>query len=1318
MTLIDFKKIYEEEFLKLNAKQKEAVKTVEGPVMVIAGPGTGKTQILSRRVANILLNYDTNPEEIVCLTYTEAGASEMLDRLENLLGEHGRNVRVSTIHSFCSALILDNPDYFENQPKVISTAIKYELLKEAMDENTKEDDILYKNSRDRYSSKEELLYLFSRMKRQSLDKNDIKNEVDEYLKAIELSVQGDDLYKKFKYQRAVAKKNIMAGDLKPEFEKEKQKLKKMLNGSEIIEKYREKLADKNYFDFDDMILWTKELLENNHGLQQTISKGIKYLFVDEFQDTSVLQNELVDLLVVGKEKPNIFVVGDDDQSIYRFQGVSATNIEDFGIKYQPKEIVLEENYRSSQVIIDAAKQLISNNPRKDKQLIASGNNKYYAPKLPILTKYETDLDERIGVLNEVKELIDNGVTPADIGVIYGRNDEGKKLANLFRENGIPVNIKINESLFEDPFFKKLYALLKYVNKPYSTISDLRKILYFDFFNIPIEDLVAMRNIQEVKDVSFSKGIKFYKELEKLRKKLSNSKQYISPMYILQQIVKVLEIDVYIMKSKEKYHLVSVLTSLYEFMLNEMLIKPKLSLAVFLDCIAGLKEMNVDIPINELETSPDNCVNLMTAHGSKGLEFDYVFMVKCNDSKIATWPGGKSNKNIFSYPPSLNFKEENENELDEQEKRRLFYVAMTRAKKELNFSYSAKNPKTKFIAELGDYYIESNPNLKTSQNIKKSIIVPSLTKEEIKEIATNFSLSVSSLNSFLKCPLSFYFNKVLKHHSDGNEAMTFGSIVHEILEGIYVSDKNDSQELTLKSVISKIEAVQLFKEVFEQKSCDLPSDRARNYNYLRLLSIIENLYNANYFKPGILAIEKNIKNIKLGDIKNTTVDLSEVANFEINGKIDKIEVDGDIVRVIDYKTGNYEKSEKKLVGPNDDLPEGGDYWRQAVFYYILTTNSNIDLTGKKLVIQYVFVENENNPNGFSVTPDIEITEKDVDIVLDQIKAVLIKIKDGDYICGCGVFKKNENPNNVYVYPCDYCAKVTLNSEPLLDNRQAIEVASYKQAIKSFKSLSVSVLNRFLDCSNSFYFDNVLQLTTVAGLKLASKEYASKVEVKHAPTGPVFGTVMHETMESIYKKNLNLDEALAVFDKSLSTHEVNIIDTMDVKDMKVYGYKLLENLFESYIPNSCKNVQLEKEIYVTLENNLPINGIIDKLEFDGDIIRVVDYKTGSAQHGIEELEVGRNYWRQAVYYNILLEENPEIVTSGKTIETRYIFLDDDTQESGYSIHDVIVTDEDIATVKQQIQEFWTSIRTGEYSCSCEKDDCDFCRLSEFVNLESFA
>ena len=131
----DFKEFYEQEYKKLNERQKKAVDTVEGPVMVIAGPGTGKTQILSRRVANILINYHTSPGEIVCLTYTEAGASEMLDRLEGLIGEEGRKVRVSTIHAFCSELILENSDLFGEEPIVITTAAKYEILKDSIDEH-------------------------------------------------------------------------------------------------------------------------------------------------------------------------------------------------------------------------------------------------------------------------------------------------------------------------------------------------------------------------------------------------------------------------------------------------------------------------------------------------------------------------------------------------------------------------------------------------------------------------------------------------------------------------------------------------------------------------------------------------------------------------------------------------------------------------------------------------------------------------------------------------------------------------------------------------------------------------------------------------------------------------------------------------------------------------------------------------------------------------------------------------------------------------------------------------------------------------------
>ena len=262
-----------------------------------------------------------------------------------------------------------------------------------------------------------------------------------------------------------------------------------------------------------------------------------------------------------------------------------------------------------------------------------------------------------------------------------------------------------------------------------------------------------------------------------------------------------------------------------------------------------------------------------------------------------------------------------------------------------------------------------------------------------------------------------------------------------------------------------------------------------------------------------------------------------------------------------------------------------------------------------------------------------------------------------------------------------------------------------------------MNRFLSCPKSVYFDDVLQLSQPSGLSAGTKEKAAKVTVKHAPTGPVFGTAIHETMEQIYKEDLQLKEAIEYYDNSLRSHQEEIIDTMSVEELKEYGYRLLTNLFEHYIPNSLKgkNVYLEKELRVKLGDKYSINGIIDKLEFDNDLIRVVDYKTGSAQRGVEELAVGRDYWRQAVFYNILLENSSEIDTTGKRIETQYIFLDDDNEKEGYSIHTVNVTKEDMDLVLTQIQEFWGKVNVADFTAGCAKDDCDFCRLGEFVDFQ---
>lgn len=1281
MVLKDFKDIYEQEYQKLNEKQKKAVDTLEGPVMVIAGPGTGKTQILSRRVANILTKDKADPEEIVCLTYTDAGASEMLDRLEGLIGEKGRKVRVSTIHSFCSELILENPDLFGRQPKVISTAVKYELLKETMDKYITENSSLYKNRGDRYSSRDQLLDLFSMMKRKGLKKADIEKEIRE--------------------------------------SKGKQKYQRLLDGVSIVEKYSEKILEHNYFDFDDMILWTIQKLDEDEDFQKSVSDSIKYLFVDEFQDTSVIQNKLIDLLVKGKEKEklNIFVVGDDDQSIYRFQGVSADNIQAFENQYKPTKIVLEKNYRSSQAIIDASRQLIKQNKGEKKVFDAAGANRDYDYQLPILKSYPNAEAEMFGVLNEIKELIHSGVSPKEIGVIYGRNSYGEKFAKILRDNGIFVQMKKEEkNLFKDSFFKKILAILKYICQSSRNVRELRKILYFDFFEVEVSEIAKIRNLKNDEKISIPSIAEIDKKLESIRKKISKSEKYLSPMYILSELLKSLGIDDYIMKSKEKYHLVSTLNTLYELMLTECLLHPKLNVKGFLNQLSSLQEMKISLPIKDISGSPSNCVQLMTAHGSKGLEFEHVFMMKCNDGKQknTNWPGGENNSGRFSYPPSLNGKAKNESQLKEEENRRLFYVAMTRAKKVLHLSYSDDFDKTHFISEFENFIdsVEVTESFEDCQSVEK-VVVPKFSNDVLSEILGELSLSVSTLSDFLKCPLSFYFNKGLKLPSETNEVMVFGSIIHEVLEKIYISkDDSQSSKLTAKTVLSKEEAL----ELFEDKSYQLSSDRVKRDAYVsRGRKIIENLYEKpGYLKDGVIAVEQHIKGIKLGDILNTKVDLSEVSDIELNGKIDKIECEEGVIRLIDYKTGEAENAKKKLVAPSEKEPLGGNYWRQAVFYYILVTNADIDIdiSDKEIRVKYVFVEDSTSEDGFSETEDIRITQKEVDIVLDQIKESIMKIKQGDFNCGCGLLKKDRDN-----YPCDYCLQVFDNRAPKFDNTEALEVETHQQARDNYKSLSVSKLNRFLSCPKSVYFDDVLQLSQPAGLSAGTKEKAAKVTVKHAPTGPVFGTAIHETMEQIYKEDLQLDEAIEYYDNSLHSHQEEIVDTMSVEELKEYGHRLLTNLFEHYIPNSLKgkNVCLEKELRVKSGDKYSINGIIDKLEFDDDLIRVVDYKTGSVQRGVEELAVGRDYWRQAVFYNILLENSSEIDTTGKRIETQYIFLDDDDAKEGYSIHTVNVTKEDMDIVRTQIQEFWNKVNVADFTGGCGKDDCDYCRLGKFVDFQ---
>ncbi|MCW3086755.1 MAG: ATP-dependent helicase, partial [Sediminibacterium sp.] len=349
-----FEKIYAD----LNTQQKRAVDTIEGPVMVIAGPGTGKTQILGARIGRILLDTDTQPENILCLTYTDAGAVAMRRRLLSFIGPDAYKVNIYTFHAFCNDIIQENLSLFEKTVlDPISDLEKIDLFKQLIDGFPKNHP-LKRYRGDVYFEIRNLQQLFSSMKREGWTPEFINQKIDEFLADIPTRDE-------FVYKRAY--KQFRAGDLKEnKIEEAKEKMEKLRAAVNEFDRFQKLMRNRNRYDFDDMINWVIRAFEENKLLLSRYQEQFLYILVDEYQDTSGTQNRLVELLINYWEQPNVFVVGDDDQSIYRFQGANVENMLGFASGYKETllTIVLTDNYRSTQPILDVSKTLIDRNEER------------------------------------------------------------------------------------------------------------------------------------------------------------------------------------------------------------------------------------------------------------------------------------------------------------------------------------------------------------------------------------------------------------------------------------------------------------------------------------------------------------------------------------------------------------------------------------------------------------------------------------------------------------------------------------------------------------------------------------------------------------------------------------------------------------------------------------------------------------------------------------------------------------------------------------------------------------------------------------------
>lgn len=1012
-------KKFQTEYNKLNAHQKKAVDTIEGPVMVIAGPGTGKTQILAARIGKILLETDATPHNILCLTYTEAGAIAMRKRLIEFIGPDAYKIAIHTFHSFCNEVIQSNIPLFEkNSLEPISDLESIQLFRKLIDTLPKNHP-LKRYRGDEYYEARHLKELFSVMKREGWTPEFLNQCIDEHIKSLHTNPV-------FVCKRATGP--FKKGDMRTDWiEDAAAKYERTRAAVNEFDRFTKLMTENRRYDFDDMINWVVRAFEDNKDLLANYQEQFQYVLVDEYQDTSGSQNRLVQQLIAFWDKPNVFVVGDDDQSIFRFQGANVENMLDFRTHYAQdiETVVLTHNYRSSQPILDISKQLIDRNQDRlikrmeglSKDLISSGEEVRHLTALPVINEYHSDRDEMAGITFSIKQLIADGVSPGHIAVIYSKHKVGLELARYLQLSGIPVYSRKNLDLLTEPFANKIFTLLRYLSEehdiPYSGDENLFRILHFDFYGIkPIDiaklsvsaagrekenslrkvlvEKVAQTPVDLFGRAADEKLIRFAEMMEGLIADVAN----VPLQQLFENIITRAGILEYVMKNEMRHYLMKVLTAIFDFIKEETARNPELDIQGLMEIMELMQKEKIPLSLVQVSGN-EKGVNLLSAHGAKGLEFDHVFVAGMVSRLWEKFPeprgGYKIPENVFTQAAES---EENE------ELRRLFYVALTRAKKNLSVSYARFDTAGKelepsmFIAELRENNNVSFRQVSIDeeqrfqfQALQFTAQAPEIQKAEedfVGPILDKFSLSVTALSNYLDCPLSFYFKNIVRIPSGKHEAFVFGSAVHFALEQAFRKMLESKEKTGKEAFPSREETLGFFRwymnkhrENFTRPAFDRKLEHGE-----QVIPAYYDTYVNTWNKVALP--ELNISGVVVNGVP-------------IKGKLDKLEFSGKEVNVVDYKTGSPDNAKAKLEPPGEKNPHGGDYWRQAVFYKLLVDNYK-EKGWRAVSTEFDFVEPDKAKKiGKKI---ITITAADLETVKQQITTVWGKIQARDFYTGCG------------------------------------------------------------------------------------------------------------------------------------------------------------------------------------------------------------------------------------------------------------------------------------------------------------------------------
>jgi len=957
---------YESALAKLNKNQKHAVDSIEGPVLVVAGPGTGKTQVLTLRIANILKETDAEPSSILALTFTDAATREMRQRLVNLIGQDGYHVQIATFHSFCSDVIAQNPERFSRPAGMqnVSELEKIQIVQEILESG---DFAILKPVGDPLFYLSHVLSSIGNLKREGYS-------VKKYSQLI--SVLKDE----FEIEKDGLSKTSFL---------EKQKLVlKNLDLLDIYEKYQKKLTELGRYDFDDMINWVVESFESDSDFLLGYQEKFQYILVDEYQDTNSSQNRLVfSLSSFWGDQSNIFVVGDPNQSIYRFQGASRENIEMFKKTFPNHiKIILDQNYRSTPTVLKASSILLGE---------TSLHSNVDFPDIPIkFAKFTSSSLENEFLEVSIEEKIKSGTAPKDIAVIAKENKDIDILVNVFKQKNIPYRLESGTNILTTPLINQFLKILKVTTTIQNSVDDLDlfTVLNFPYFKLnPLSILKISRKSYLDKKSLVNTLISDNPEvddnvLDVFNRFVSwNSRIATNTLpEMFQTILQESGLLDFILALPQPIIELNRFGTLFEDAKNESVSFPDLDLFGYVTNLHTMEENNLKLNEQQLAGNFD-AVTLTTAHKSKGLEWPVVYIYRFADTH---W-GNKTRREMIKLAPGIIVYEDIEKEDKNDEERRLFYVALTRAKREVILTGSVQYENSSkmifpsmFLDDLPKECLEeinTNDFERDSLNILASnMSLPqanTLLKDErvyLAEILKTFKLSPTALNTYLGCHYKFKLDNLYRIPRSKAPAMCFGTAVHYALEQLYLELNNGNLE-------DKETFISDFINALQRETMSSVDFKGRITHGKKILNQYYD-HNQQDFVTSLFT-EKSF-----GTSLTSQVFLDDIP---LTGKVDRVDlvnVTEKHVRFVDYKTGK-PKTRNEIEGNTKN--SNGDYKRQLTFYHLL---AELDKSFPYKVVQTELDFIEPDAKGDFHIERFNISEQEVSDLKLLIKNTVKDIRD--------------------------------------------------------------------------------------------------------------------------------------------------------------------------------------------------------------------------------------------------------------------------------------------------------------------------------------